>query len=67
MDLAGVTIAFLHPVLCLKPAFSDGLGGSCCLRLLFFQQETFVGGVYFGRTFPSGLGCGNVYFRNVCE
>lgn len=42
-------------------------GGSCCLRLLFFQQETFVGGVYFGRTFPSGLGCGNVYFRNVCE
>lgn len=32
-----------------------------------FQQETFVGGVYFGRTFPSGLGCGNVYFRNVCE
>ena len=26
----------------------------------------FTGGVV-GRTFPSGLGCGNVYFRNVCE
>ena len=42
-------------------------GGSCCLRLLFLQQETFVGGIYFGRTFPSGLGCGNVYFCNVCK
>ena len=29
-------------------------GGSCCLRLLFLQQETFVGGIYFGRTFLPG-------------
>ena len=35
---------------------------------LFFTGGVVVsGGIYFGRTFPSGLGCGNVYFRNVCK
>ncbi len=42
-------------------------GGVVVFGCSFFNKKRSSEEIYFGRTFTSGLGCGNVYFRNVCK